>query len=173
MKLSLIVAIDNNGLIGIDNTIPWPKLKHDIDNFVKITKKGKCNVLICGSKTYHSLPIKMKKDENRKIIVLTRKDSINDLFSNVISHSFENSIELASNSDNIVIIGGSDVYKKALQHNKLFDIYLTKINISIECQNGIYFPMNDLSSLDIELISSFSIEENNINYTINHFQLKN
>ena len=51
MKTSLIVAVSRNGVIGIDNQLPW-HLPEDLKYFKSVTM-GK--PLIMGRKTYDSI----------------------------------------------------------------------------------------------------------------------
>ena len=51
MKLSLIVAVSRNGVIGVDNQLPW-HLPEDLKYFKSVTM-GK--PLIMGRKTYDSI----------------------------------------------------------------------------------------------------------------------
>lgn len=52
MIISLIVALDDNGAIGLDGTLPW----HDPEDlqWFKAMTMGK--TLVCGHRTYQTLP---------------------------------------------------------------------------------------------------------------------
>jgi len=65
MKLSLIVAIAQNGCIGIDNKLPW-YLPEDLKYFRRLTTG---NIVIMGRKTYDSIG---KPLPNRHNIVISR-----------------------------------------------------------------------------------------------------
>ena len=53
--MKLIVACDKNGGIGYQNKLPWNKINGDLPRFKKLTDGG---VVVMGSNTYRSLPIK-------------------------------------------------------------------------------------------------------------------
>jgi dihydrofolate reductase len=60
MKLSIIVAMDDNQLIGKDNTLPW-RLPADLAYFKKTTT-GK--TVLMGRKTYDSIGFPLPKRRN-------------------------------------------------------------------------------------------------------------
>lgn len=53
--MKLIVACDKNGGIGYQNKLPWDKINGDLPRFKKLTDGG---VIVMGSNTYRSLPMK-------------------------------------------------------------------------------------------------------------------
>jgi dihydrofolate reductase len=67
MKLSLIVAMDRNGLIGRDGGLPWPRIAEDMRLFRELTT-GKGKEVIVGRKTWETLP----KLPGRDVAVLSR-----------------------------------------------------------------------------------------------------
>ena len=70
MKYNIIVAVDNNFLIGNTDKMPW-YIKEELKYFRKITSETeKTNYLICGYNTWQSL--KGKKLKNRRLVVIDR-----------------------------------------------------------------------------------------------------
>ena len=67
MLIQSIFATDENGGIGINNSLPWPKNSLDMCNFFELTSN---TMMVMGSNTWHSLPSKLK---SRPHIVLSRK----------------------------------------------------------------------------------------------------
>ena len=65
MNIKLIIAVDKNGVMGVDNKLPW-KLSDDLIHFKNVTSNSP---LIMGSKTYESLPGILP---NREHIVLSK-----------------------------------------------------------------------------------------------------
>ena len=65
MKISLIVAVSRNGVIGVDNQLPW-HLPEDLKYFKSVTM-GK--PIIMGRKTYDSIGRPLPGRTN---IVITR-----------------------------------------------------------------------------------------------------
>ena len=75
MSISIIVAIGNQGQIGVNNRLPW-KLKEDLENFRKLTIG---NVVIFGRKTFESIGRPLP---NRINVVITRQKNykVNDIY---------------------------------------------------------------------------------------------
>ena len=72
MKITLIVACDENGAIGKNNTLPW-RIPSELKHFKKYTD-GK--IVVCGRKTFESLPFLLK---NRNMFVLSKNEKTLDL----------------------------------------------------------------------------------------------
>lgn len=70
MKLTIIVAMDRNGVIGKGDGLPWPKIPEDMTLFRKLTM-GK--PIIAGYKTYFSLPVTLN---GRWPVILTRNQKL-------------------------------------------------------------------------------------------------
>ena len=66
--LTLIAAIARNGVIGIDNRLPW-RLPADLQHFKSLTLG---HTVIMGRKTWESLPEKIRPLPGRRNIVVTR-----------------------------------------------------------------------------------------------------
>ena len=76
MKVSLIVAVSENGVIGKDNDLIW-HLPNDI-NFFKQTTMG--HHVIMGRKNFESIPHKYSPLPNRTNVVITRQANYTALF---------------------------------------------------------------------------------------------
>ncbi len=124
MKISVIVARTLNKVIGKDNAMLW-HLPVDLAWFRENTL-GK--PVIMGRKTYESIGRLLPKRPN---IILSRSDfAIDGAYS---ATSLEQAVELAknfANSDEIMIIGGGELYKQAMPFAD--KLYLTEIQANIE-----------------------------------------
>jgi dihydrofolate reductase len=129
MSLSLIVARASNGVIGKDNQLPW-HLPADLKYFKAVTM-GK--PIVMGRKTFQSIGRPLPGRQN---IVVTRNP---DFDSNGITvvHSVEAAIEAANQVAEIMLIGGTELYKLSLP---LVDrIYLTEIHQDFD--GDAHFPL--------------------------------
>lgn len=122
--ISLIVARTQNHIIGKENAMPW-HLPKDLAGFRQNTV-GK--PVIMGRKTYESIGRLLPKRPN---IILSRTGfSVEGAYS---ANTLEQAVELAksfANADEIMIIGGGELFKQALPiANKL---YLTEIQAEID-----------------------------------------
>lgn len=114
MKIVIIAAIAQNGVIGRDGKIPW-KIPSDMASFVYTTQG---HPVIMGRKTYESIPPKFRPlDKGRTNIVVTRhpeeitfsKEGIH------LAGSLKEAIEIASQFDKMAFVaGGSEIYREAL-----------------------------------------------------------
>lgn len=133
MKISVIVARTKNKVIGKDNQMPW-HLPVDLAWFRQNTV-GK--PVIMGRKTYESIGRLLPKRPN---IILSRSGfEVEGAYS---AESLEQAVELAksfANSDEIMIIGGGELFKQALPQADT--LYLTEIQAEIE--GDTFFEFNE------------------------------
>ena len=124
MKVSLIVAVAENGVIGKDNDLIW-HLPKDM-RFFKETTMG--HHVIMGRKNFESIPHKYRPLPDRTNIVITRQSEYK-AEGCVVVNSIEAALEVAKqNGDHEpFIIGGGQIYKITLENNLVDRIYLTKI----------------------------------------------
>lgn len=108
MAITLIWAMDKQRGIGIENRIPW-KLPADMSFFIKYTT-GK--TVIMGRKTFQSFP---KPLPNRRNVVLTRDPAL-QLEGAEVVHSIDEAIQRYSDEEELVIIGGSEIYSQFLPY---------------------------------------------------------
>ena len=128
MIISLIAAMDKNRVIGKDGKLPWHMPK-DM-KFFRDTTKGK--TVIMGRKTYESIGRPMP---NRINIIITR-DNDYKVEGCIVVHSIDEALKAAGNVEEVMVIGGSQIYKEFLP--KANRIYLTKIDAEVE--GDTYFP---------------------------------
>jgi dihydrofolate reductase len=137
MRISLIVAMARNGLIGDDKGLPW-RLPADLRRFRKLTS-GK--PIILGRKTLEHIGGPLK---DRLNIVLTRQVDFQHAGC-VMAYSFEEALVIAwaalpeMGADEIMVIGGADVYRQALPFVER--IYLTVVEG--EFSGNTYFPADE------------------------------
>ena len=129
MKVSLIVAVANNGVIGKDNDLIW-YLPEDM-RFFKETTLG--HHVIMGRKNFESIPHKYSPLPNRTNVVITRQTDYT-AEGCVVVNSLESAIQIARKNGDTepFIIGGGQIYKLALEANLVDKIYLTKIHHTYE-----------------------------------------
>lgn len=123
MKISMIVAVADNNVIGMNNTLPWPHNSEDMKWF-KANTSGK--VVVMGSSTWDSLPVKPLP--GRTNVVLTGRKGIDGAhlaLSGEPATVIEYLKSTYSELDEIVFIGGAKVYKDFFQY--LDVIYLSRI----------------------------------------------
>ena len=131
--ISLIVAMAQNGVIGRGNALPW-RLPRDLKRFKAFTL-GK--PILMGRKTFEAIGRPLPGRVN---LVLTRDRS---WFAAgvVVVHSVEEALEQASGSDELVAIGGAEIYRLVLPLARR--IYLTHVQADVP--GDTFFPAFDPS----------------------------
>ena len=106
MRISIIVAVASNGVIGRDNDLVW-RLRDDM-KFFSDTTKG--HAVLTGRRNYESIPERFRPLPNRANIVVTRNPNYEAPGADVV-HSLEAGIECARalKVDELCIIGGGQI----------------------------------------------------------------
>lgn len=120
--ITLIVAVADSGVIGRDNTLPW-HLPEDLKRFKRLTM-GK--PIVMGRKTFESIG---KPLPGRHNIVLTRDANYRREGVTVV-HDVEAVLHAAGAAAEIMIIGGSDLFRLFLP--RAGRIHLTRVHADIE-----------------------------------------
>ena len=117
VELSIIVAVDQNNLIGSDSGgLPWKPVNRDKEHFRKYVK-GKA--LLLGRKTFEEMNGWFNDDHTP--FVLTRNNQY-EAGNNVIAlNTIEEIINFADEEGikEIVVCGGAEIYKIALKYANL------------------------------------------------------
>jgi dihydrofolate reductase len=121
-RISLVVAVAENGVIGRDNALPW-RIPEDLKRFKALTM-GK--PVIMGRKTWDSLP--RKPLPGRTNIVVTRNPDFRAEGARV-AHSFADATAMAGDAE-IAVIGGEAIFAAALPLAQT--IHLTEVAASPE-----------------------------------------
>lgn len=187
-KFSLIMAVSKNGVIGSNGKLPFSQ-SEDLKRF-KLLTMGK--TIVMGSKTFQS--IGSKPLPNRKNVVLTSKvttnvESNNDLlFCNLdqiftiepidstetiksITKLFKNNLNNLNNLNNteeVMIIGGSKVYKDFLP--LATKIYLTVVDCEIE--GDTFFGFDQFFTSDWKIVDKKFVPKDPKNqYDCNFYEI--
>jgi dihydrofolate reductase len=144
LKLALIAAVSDNGVIGNNNTLPW-HLPEDLQYFKQRTI-GKA--ILMGRKTYQSIG---KPLPNRDNIILTNNKHFNSKRFKApctLVHSIEQAktIAQAKGHSELMVIGGAQLYELTLAQADI--LYLTYVHQ--EVQGDTFFPPVDLAQWTIE-----------------------
>lgn len=110
MRLHLIYARASNGVIGINNTLPW-HLPEDMAHF-KRTTLG-CPVIM-GRKTWDSLPPKFRPLPGRLNVVVTRQTDWHAEGA-VVAQSLPQAMTLCPEDADAWVIGGAEIYAQAVR----------------------------------------------------------
>jgi dihydrofolate reductase len=155
-RISIIVAMAKNRVIGANNALPW-HLPQDLKRFKALTMG---HHIVMGRKTFESIGRVLP---GRTSVVVTRNPGW-EAGGVLVARSLADAIARAGDDPEIFVIGGEQIFREALA---LADrIYLTQIER--EFDGDAFFPEIDpdgwnLSSRealpDAELQATFSVLE--------------
>lgn len=161
MRLSIIVAMAKNRVIGRGGALPW-RLSTDLKRFKALTMG---HHLIMGRKTFESIGRVLP---GRKSIVISRgpealarsasegksPDSANNP---VFAESLDRALRIATADTEAFVIGGASIYELAIP---LADrLYVTHVKAEIE--GDTYFPAYDESLWRLVEESHYPVDEKN------------
>lgn len=147
IKISLVVAVSDNHVIGKDNQLLWT-LPNDM-KFFKNTTWGM--PVIMGRKTFESLG---KPLPGRTNIVITRKPDWK-ADGTVTVPSLEEAIKAAEATDakEVFVIGGGQIYEQAMP---IADrLYYTRVHATVE--GDTFFPVID--KVQFRLVSELPFQK--------------
>jgi dihydrofolate reductase len=137
--LKILVAFDENRVIGKNNTLIW-HLPADLKRFKALTTG---HVIIMGRKTFESIG---KPLPNRTTIVISRQADL-QIEGAIITHSVEEAILKAKSltREDIFIVGGAEIY--ALSLPLADQILVTQLHDIFE--GDAFFPEIPLDSWEV------------------------
>jgi dihydrofolate reductase len=134
MIVSLIWAMTDARVIGIENSLPW-KLPADMKWFRQNTL-GK--PIVMGRKTFESFGAKPLP---QRLNIIVSKDNTYQAQDAVVVDSIDAALHAAGNVEEVMIIGGASLYEQTLpQASRL---YMTIVHA--EVQGDAWFPEFDTS----------------------------
>ena len=128
--VSLIVAVDEEGGMGLNNRLPW-HLPADLAHFKTVTL-GK--PVIMGRKTYESIGRPLP---GRLNIVLSRKSS--EIPCVTVVSSLDEALRLTEDTPEVMVIGGAEIFELAFE--QATKLYLTQVYHV--CNADVFFPEFD------------------------------
>jgi dihydrofolate reductase len=130
-NLSIIAALSDNRVIGVDNRLPW-RLPADLAHFKRLTM-GK--PIVMGRRTWESLPGLLP---HRTHVVVSR-DPGYEIEGGIVVNSIEQALELVRDVDEIMVVGGANLYAQFLP--SAARLYLTYVHAAFD--GDAYFPELD------------------------------
>lgn len=160
MTTSLIMAVSENGVIGIGNKLPF-RLSYDLKWFKMNTFDS---IVIMGRKTWQSIPKKPLK--NRISIVLSRSADWSPQENTIFCTSLAQALDISKNKRRF-IIGGSEIYRQALLANIVDSMIITRVHTIVNHRSAIYA---DEPENKIKIWSSKNFFLNKLSF---HFEIYN
>ena len=149
--ITLIAAIGKNNALGKNNDLIW-HLPADLKRFRQLTTG---HHMIMGRKTYESIG---KPLPNRTTIIVSRNP---EYFQEgcLTASSLENAIQIANNEEVICIVGGEQIYRKALENNLVDALDITLVHDEFDAD--VFFPEIDLKIWEEISRENFKADEKN------------
>jgi dihydrofolate reductase len=126
MRVSIIAAVAENGVIGRDGRLPW-KLSEDLQRFKRLTMG---HTIIMGRRTWESIGRSLP---GRRMIVVSRRPEYRiDVGSIQVVLSLDaglRSAESAGDSE-AFIVGGAELYREAL--SRADRLYITRVLAKVD-----------------------------------------
>ena len=134
MIVSLVAAVSENGVIGLDGAVPW-RLPADLKLFKQLTMG---HYLIMGRKTYQSIGRPLP---GRKMLVLSRQPGFNAADC-LTAPSLDQALEIArkDGETEAFIGGGAFIYAQGLPLANR--IYLSRVHAVVA--GDTFFPSFDM-----------------------------
>ena len=144
MIISVIVAINDNHVIGADNKLLW-HLPDDLKNFKKVTSG---HTLLMGRKTFDSIGRPLP---NRTNLILTRQADLK-IEGCVTFNHLSTAIKYAADEGEteLFVIGGAEIYQMIMP--MAHKLYLTRVHADMT--GDAHFP--DINFDEWEIIQSRS-----------------
>lgn len=136
MKLSIIVAVADDLAIGKSQSLLC-HIPGDLKRFKSLTLS---HTVIMGRKTFLTLPGGPLKE--RRNIIITRDPKFRPDGCEV-APSVQQALSLASNEDEVFIIGGGEIYRQTI--DRADSLYLTQIHASFPDADT-FFPQYTLDN---------------------------
>lgn len=150
-RLSLIVAVARNGVIGVDGQLPW-RLPEDLKRFKALTMG---HTLVMGRKTHESIGRLLP---GRRTIIVSRNPACR-VEGATVADSVEHAITAAAGESEVFVVGGGEIYALALP---LADrLLVTEVDLAPE--GDAFFPAVD-STVWREIRRDDRVEEGGVRY---------
>ncbi len=129
--ISIIAALAENRVIGVNNTLPW-RLPNDLKHFRRLTTG---HAIIMGRRNHESIGKPLPERTN---IVITRNHDYRAPGC-LVAHSLDEALKMADDDAEVFVIGGAEIYRAALA--RADRLYLTRVHA--EVQGDTFFPEFD------------------------------
>jgi dihydrofolate reductase len=138
---TIIVAVSEDGVIGVNQDIPWKEEFSDFKHYKETTMKG---AQIMGRSTYESIGRPLP---GRQTIVLSRHPSQNFNGKNklrtgidFIVESLDEALDKVEEGRTPFACGGREPYKMALKHPAFTRLLITDIPKHYDQKGATYWP---------------------------------
>lgn len=136
MRVSIIVAVAENGVIGRCGRLPW-RLVDDLRRFTRLTMG---HTIVMGRRTWESIGRPLP---GRRMVVVSRQPQYRVAAEGVeVAASLDEALRIAETAgeEEVFIVGGAELYREAL--SRADRLYLTLVLADVE-GDTYFFPEID------------------------------
>lgn len=170
-KFDIVVATDLARGIGKNGALPW-RISQDLKYFKDLTSTTPlaehANAVIMGRKTWESIPPNFRPLKGRVNVVLTRNLDYPVPETVLKAESLDQALSMLALGaiDRVFVIGGAEIYRAAMMHERCGFLYLTEIKAKFDCDTFLdeYKPFFKLMSC------SEIMQENNIDFVFKVYE---
>jgi dihydrofolate reductase len=148
-RITLIVAMSRNRVIGRGNAIPW-RLPAELRRFKALTMG---HHIVMGRRTWDSIGRLLP---GRTTIIVTRNPGL-EVPGALIATSLPQALRLGAADDEIFVIGGAEIFRLALP--LAHRIHLTTVDVEIE--GDTFMPAFDLGEWRMVAAESHPADDSN------------
>lgn len=165
MKLSLIVAVSENNVIGREGELPW-RLSADLQRFKRLTMG---HAILMGRKTWESIGRPLP---GRTSIVISRQPDYETgfdqvLLANNLDEAMNQARQVEQRDGEVFVIGGARVYEMAFP--RADRLLLTRVHAEVD--GDVTFPEIDWQQWQlVEEESHAADQRNEFDHTYQVFQ---
>lgn len=137
MRVSIIAAVAENGVIGRGGKLPW-RLSDDLRRFRQLTMG---HTIVMGRRTWESIGRPLP---GRRLLVVSRQADFHVGAKGVeVAASLEDALRIAAvaGDDDVFIVGGAELYREALP--RAGRLCLTRVHADVAGDTR--FPQFDLN----------------------------
>lgn len=174
MQVFAIVAMCKNRGIGYKNQLPW-KISKDMAFFKRMTTSTPdiLRAVIMGRKTWESIEKYGPLSKRINVVVSSTISEIQDVHvCKNLDEAIEYLNELFEPPKETFIVGGSLLYKEALDRQLCEKLYLTKINEEFDCDTFL-LPFEDkykfLKYAEFTDDGNFTFYQNNASFQFEEY----
>ena len=162
--IELVMAQDEDGLIGIGNKLPW-HLKEELAFFKALTENG---TVLMGKKTYESIGKPLKNRTNLIISRRTKQQVFDEVDGSINQNllkeiaaireeeelgvkriSLTRAKEIAKTQNKTFIIGGKQIYKEFLEEADVLHLSIIKGSYRTNTSEDVFLKL-DLTNWELK-----------------------
>ena len=142
MKISFVVAVAKNGVIGKRNDLPF-YIPEDLKHFRRITQG---HTVLMGRNTFDAIIKRLGKPlPNRRSAVITHRTDLKFPEGVLVFHDINSAVAkfMSEGVKELMVIGGAQIYRQFADLERVDRIYMTHVHREVD--GDVMFPQLNLT----------------------------